>query len=164
MFNQQKNINFAIIRTFLDKISLCKLNKVIASTTDIHVECFKIQNDIEEHLGLEEGTSLSFDYIPQDNKLCLNLITVNLRHDQSFLFHSVIGYDKQDALKKMLEYVKSYKEKENPYTIQWLVKGDDELHTSYFRAKDVYDALDKLYFGRDINTITVFSVVLNPIT
>ena len=26
----------------------------------------------------------------------------------------------------------------------------------------VYEALDKLYYGRDLNTITVFSVVLNP--
>ena len=27
----------------------------------------------------------------------------------------------------------------------------------------VYDALDKLYYGRDMNVITVFSVVLNPV-
>ena len=63
----------------------------------------------------------------------------------------------------MLEYVESYKEKESPYTIQWIAKGDKELHTSYFRASNVYDALDKLYYGRDMNTITVFSVVLNPV-
>jgi len=28
----------------------------------------------------------------------------------------------------------------------------------------MYEALDKLYFGRDMNTITVFSVVLNPVS
>jgi hypothetical protein len=64
----------------------------------------------------------------------------------------------------MLDYVKSYREKENSYTIQWIAKQDKELHTSYFRAKNMYDALDKLYYGREINAITVFSVVLNPVS
>ena len=48
------------------------------------------------------------------------------------------------------------------FTIQWIARGEKELNTSYFRAANVYSALDKLYYGRDINTITVFSVVLNP--
>ena len=64
----------------------------------------------------------------------------------------------------MLTYVQSYKEKENSYTIQWVAKGDTELHTSYFKAGNILDALQKLYYGRDMNTITVFSVVLNPIS
>jgi hypothetical protein len=38
------------------------------------------------------------------------------------------------------------------------------LNTSYFRASNVVDALQKLYYGRDMNTITVFSVVLNPVS
>ena len=79
------------------------------------------------------------------------------------MFQSEVGVDKLDALKKMYEYVQSYKDKYSSYTIQWIAKGDNELHTSYFRASNMYDALDKLYYGRDINTITVFSVVLNPV-
>jgi penicillin-binding protein-related factor A (putative recombinase) len=76
----------------------------------------------------------------------------------------VTASDKIDALKKMLEYVQRYKEKENSYTIQWVAKGGKELHTSYFKAGNIMDALQKLYYGRDMNTITVFSVVLNPIS
>ena len=64
----------------------------------------------------------------------------------------------------MLDYVKNVKDKENHYTVQWMSREENELHTSYFRASSIYDALDKLYYGRDMNTITVFSVVLNPIT
>jgi uncharacterized membrane protein len=64
----------------------------------------------------------------------------------------------------MLWYVQDYKEKENSYTIQWVAKGETELNTSYFRAGNIMDALQKLYYGRDMNTITVFSVVLNPIS
>ena len=91
------------------------------------------------------------------------MITINPRHNQSFLFHSVSGFEKIEVLNEMLEYVKNYKEKESSYTIQWSTNADKELHTSYFRASGVHDALDKLYYSRDMNTITVFIVVLNPV-
>jgi carbamoylphosphate synthase large subunit len=129
--------------------------------SDIHVEAARIQQAIEEHLGIEG--SMIFDYITDAGKVRLNLITVNQRHTQSFLFHSEVGIDKIDALQKMLAYAQTYKEKENSYTIQWTAKESRDLQTSYFRARNVYEALDKLYYGRDINAITVFSVVLNPV-
>ena len=130
--------------------------------TDIHVESVKLQKKIESHLGIK-GSELSFEFLNVEGKIKLDLITINPRHNQSFLFHSELGIDKLDALRRMLEYVKSYKDKYSSYTIQWIAKGDNELHTSYFTASNMYDALDKLYYGRDINTITVFSVVLNPV-
>ena len=136
---------------------------MIDPNVDVHIEQAKIQKEIEEHLGLEKDT-LVFDYNQVDGNARLNLITINPRHHQSFLFHSVTAYDRLEALNKMLNYVKNIKDKENHYTVQWMTRSDDELHTSYFRASNIYDALDKLYFGRDMNTITVFSVVLNPIT
>lgn len=132
------------------------------TANDIHVEAARIQKDIKSYLGLRSN-ALIFEYGQIDGKIKLDLITINPRHNQSFLFHSVNGSDKIDALNKMLDYVQNYKEKESSYTIQWIAKGDKELHTSYFRASSVYDALDKLYYGRDMNTITVFSVVLNPV-
>jgi len=132
-------------------------------TTDVHIELAKIQKEIQSYLGLSSN-SLVFNYGMMDGKIKVDLITINPRHNQSFLFHSTSSYEKLDALKMMLDYVKSYREKESPYTIQWTIKGEKELHTSYFRASNVYEALDKLYYGRDMNNITVFSVVLNPIT
>ena len=129
--------------------------------SDIHVESARIQQAIEEHLGIEG--SIIFDYVADAGKVRLNLITVNQRHTQSFLFHSEVGVDKIDALQKMLAYAQTYKEKENSYTIQWTAKESRDLQTSYFRARNVYEALDKLYYGRDINAITVFGVVLNPV-
>ena len=136
---------------------------MISSATDVHVKSASLQKEIENYLGIKEGT-LVFEYQSVEGTIKLDLITVNPRHNQSFLFHSEKGYDKIDALTKMLDYVKNYKEKESSYTIQWMARGDKELHTSYFRAKDIYDALDKLYYGRDMNTITVFSAVLNPVS
>ena len=136
---------------------------MIDSNGDIHVESAKLQKSIENHLGLKRGT-LIFEFSLKEGKTKLDLITVNPRHNQSFLFHTELGYDKVDALNNMLDYVRNYKEKESSYTIQWMARGDKELQTSYFRAQNIYDAMDKLYYGRDMNIITVFSVVLNPVS
>ena len=56
-----------------------------------------------------------------DGKHKLDLITINPRHHQSFLFHTETSYEKIDALKMMLKYVKDYREKDSPYTIQWIM-------------------------------------------
>lgn len=130
---------------------------------EMHVEAARIQQEIKDYLGLRSA-DLLFEYSNFEGRVKLDLITVNPRHNQAFLFQSVTGSDKIEVLKKMLSYVQSYKEKENSYTIQWVVKGGKELHTSYFKAANIMDALQKLYYGRDMNTITVFSVVLNPIS
>ena len=132
------------------------------TSIDFHVEVARLQSAIEKHLGMEGN--LIFDFINTEKNIKLNLITVNPRHNQSFLFHSVLGLDKIEALNKMFEYVKNYKEEESSYTIQWRIIGDKDLHTSYFRAKNMYDVLDKLYYNRDINSISVYSIVLNPVT
>src|SRR6478609_6599115 len=138
--------------------------KVMMETaSEGHVEEARIQQQIKDYLGLRTS-DLIFEYSTRDGKTKLDLITINPRHNQSFLFHTENGSDKVDALRKMLDYVQNSKEKENSYTIQWVAKGERELHTSYFRSSNILDALEKLYYGRDRNTITVFSVVLNPVS
>ena len=130
-------------------------------SSDVHVESARIQRQIAELLGLPTD-QLVFDFRQIDGQTRLDLITVNPRHQQSFLFRYELGYDKLDALRKMLQYVQTSRDAEGSYTIQWRARGGKELQTSYFRAHNAYEALDKLYYGRDLNTITVFSVVLNP--
>lgn len=131
-------------------------------TQDLHVELAELQREIEGYIGGLESNSIVFQFSDVESGVKLDVVTVNPRHRQSFLFHSVNGYDKLDCLKKMLEYVKIYKEKASSYTIQWSLHGESDLQTSYFRAKNILEALDKLYYGRDMNAVTVFSVVLNP--
>lgn len=136
---------------------------MIEASSDVHVEAARIQQQIKDYLGLRTS-DLIFEYSVMDGKTKLDLITLNPRHNQSFLFHSETGSDKVDALKKIWGYVQNFKEKDNSYTIQWVAGGEHELHTSYFRASNIFNALEKLYYGRDRNTITVFSVVLNPVS
>ncbi len=132
-------------------------------STDERVEVARLQKDIKDMLGLNTE-NLVFEYSVHNNTIKLDLITVNPRHNQSFLFNTAEGIDKIDALKKMRDYVKRKYKEENSYTIQWTTLDSNELHTSYFRAKDMYNALDKLYYGRDMNTISVYIIKLNPIS
>lgn len=131
-------------------------------TVDKNIEMANLQAEIGEYIGLGKN-SLIFNYDEDDRGNTLHLITVNPRHNQSFLFHVTQGATRLDCLRNMLEYVRNYKDRDDSYTIQWTLHGDRTLHTSYFRAKNILSALDKLYYDRDPNGITVFSVILNPI-
>ena len=132
--------------------------------TDKNIETAKLQKEIGDHIGVGVD-SLMFNYVEEPGKGAkLYLITLNPRHNQSFLFQATEGSTKLDALRAMSEYVSTYKDRTSSYTVQWSARGEGELNTSYFRAKNVLEALDKLFFDRDPNSITVFSVILNPIS
>ena len=135
----------------------------MTTQSDQSIEVVRLQTEIMNHLGLEHDNIL-FNYKEKENVVRLDLITINPRHEQSFLFHSVKGLDKIEALQKLLAYVLTNRNKENSYTVQWMEMGTDELHTSYFQAKNMYDALDKFYYERDVNQYKIFSINLNPIS
>ncbi|HRO99932.1 MAG TPA: hypothetical protein PLN54_10905 [Flavobacteriales bacterium] len=132
-------------------------------TRDRNLEIARLQKEIGNYIGLGPD-SLVFNYEENGKRTKLFVITLNPRHNQSFLFHATEGVDKLDALGVMLDYVKTYKERTSSYTIQWSARGESGLQTSYFRAKNVLEALDKLFYDRDPNSITVFSVILNPMS
>ncbi len=129
---------------------------------DKNIIIINLQNKIQEYIGVGID-NIIFDYSQIEDNFMLKVITINKRHKQSFLFHEVTGSDKIDCLKKMLSYVKVYKEKESTFTIQWSMMDNNYLNTSYFRGKNVLEVLDKFYYDRDPNSITVFSVILSPI-
>lgn len=132
-------------------------------TKDRNLEIARAQKEIGGYIGIGKD-DLIFNYEEGTKGVKLYVITLNPRHNQSFLFHSTEGVDKLDALNAMLDYVRTYKERTSSYTIQWSARGDNNLQTSYFRARNIMEALDKLFYDRDPNSITVFSVMLNPIT
>jgi hypothetical protein len=131
--------------------------------TDQNVETARYQKDIATRLGLDPQ-NLIFNYKQKNETVRLDLVTVNPKHDQSFLFHTVTGTDKIDALKKMLDYIESHYHNESSLTVQWIKIGDNKLHTSYFRAQNMYEALDKFYYGRDLGQYKIFSITLNPVS
>ncbi|MFN8321425.1 MAG: hypothetical protein U0T74_02085 [Chitinophagales bacterium] len=130
---------------------------------DQNVETAKYQKDIAVRLGLDPQ-NLIFNYKQKNETVRLDLVTVNPKHEQSFLFHTVTGTDKIDALKKMLDYIEQHYANEGSLTVQWIKIGENTLHTSYFRAQNMYEALDKFYYGRDIGQYKIFSITLNPVS
>ncbi len=130
---------------------------------DTNVEVARYQAEIASRLGLDQQ-NLVFNYKQKNETVKLDLVTVNPKHEQSFLFHTTTGTDKIDALKKMLEYIDRHYHNESSMTLQWIKIGDNTLHTSYFRAQNMYEALDKFYYGRDMSQYKIFSIALNPVS
>lgn len=130
---------------------------------DQNVEIAKLQGDIANLLGMAQE-NMVFNFKQRNETVRLDLVTINPKHEQSFLFHSTTGTDKADALRKMLEYIQNHYHHENSMTIQWMKVGENKLHTSYFRAKNMYEALDKFYYERDLNQYKIFSISLNPVS
>jgi hypothetical protein len=126
-----------------------------------------------EIIRIEESVRGYFDYVDHalvfelhcEEKVCeLALFTENPRHNQRFLFHKSRGTSAVQAYREMLDYIREHRHAEQSFTIQWRASGETELHTSYFSAHHVVHALDKFFEGRDLHTITVYSVMLNPLS
>lgn len=123
----------------------------------------QVEYKIGDILGLGKD-HLVFSYKLVNEVTQLDIITFNPKHSQSFLFHSVKALDKLEAANKVLEYVSKHYQKEDSYTLQWIKIGEQNLHTSYFRAKNIYEVLDKFYFERDVNSYRIYSISLNPLS
>jgi hypothetical protein len=95
---------------------------------DQNVEIARYQKEIAVRLGLDSD-NLIFNYKQKNETIRLDLVTVNPKHEQSFLFHTITGTDTIDALKKMLEYIDEHYPNESSMTIQWVKIGDNKLHT-----------------------------------
>lgn len=121
----------------------------------------KIENEIKLYFG---SHSIEFIETQNDGVIEVALVTISPQHGQKFLFHKSKGAYRQQALEDLLDYIKEHKAKESVYTIQWQAFNETDFHTSYFSAPNIIAALDKFFFGRDIHSITVFSVSLNPIS
>lgn len=121
----------------------------------------RIENEIKLYFGAHQ---VEFVETQEDGVIDIALVTISPQHGQKFLFHKSKGAYRQQALEDLLDYIKEHKAKESVYTIQWQAFNETDFHTSYFSAPNIQSALDKFFFGRDIHSITVFSVSLNPIS
>ena len=108
---------------------------------DNHVRIAELQQKIREGIEIEESNIL-FEFKENGETVIVDVITINAKHMQSFLFHTAEGRDKIEALESMLNYVNQAKTQYNSYTLQWSLISEDDLHTSYFRAKNIMDAFN----------------------
>lgn len=135
---------------------------MMSNISQENIEVARLQGEITQFLGLPQE-NLLFNYKDGTETVTLELVTINPIHEQSFLLHKIKAITKTEALSKMKEYLFEHYKNENSYTLQWIELGENELHTSYFRGKNIYDILDKFYYGREINSYKIFSITLNPV-
>ena len=121
----------------------------------------RVENEIRGYFGTHQ---IEFIEERLEGVIEVALVTTSSHHGQKFLFHKACGAFRQQALESLLDYIREHKAKECTYTIQWRALNETDLHTSYFSAPNIQAALDKFFFGRDLHSITVFSVSLNPIS
>jgi hypothetical protein len=93
------------------------------SRNDQNIEIAKLQKEIISRLGITQDNAI-FNFKQKNDVERFDLVTINPKHEQSFLFHTVHGTDRVDALKKMLEYISEHYSTENSMTIQWIKIGE----------------------------------------
>jgi hypothetical protein len=84
---------------------------------DQNIEIAKLQKEIISKLGISQDNAI-FNFKQKNDVVRFDLVTVNPKHEQSFLFHTVHGTDKIDALRKMLQYINEHYAIEGSMTIQ----------------------------------------------
>ena len=130
---------------------------------DENIKISELYNEVAEQINYDLS-DLIFEFSNSGGITKLDLITVNPKHKQSFLYHSAVGISKLECLEKILEYIDQHRKTENSYTLQWVQSGKLELFTSYFRAHNIQEVLDKFSYGRDMNIYTIYAISLNPIS
>jgi len=130
---------------------------------DQNVEVARYQKDIADRLGLD-SQNLIFNYKQKNETVRLDLVTVNPKHDQSFLFHTETGTDKTDALKKMLEYIIEHYHNESSLTIQWIKVGENKLTPRISALKICTRRWISFTMAAILARIKFFSITLNPVS
>ena len=129
-------------------------------------ECNKLEEEIRNHLGIEDKNCIIFNYklLGSEGDMKLLIETINPRHNTKFLFHAEAGVNKLDVLKKSVFYTNAFKKKEYSFTVRWNDRFDpkSEIQTSYFYAANIFKVLDKLFYTRDENSLMIYSIALNP--
>jgi len=129
----------------------------------------QLESQIARYFMKDNGVTCHFRYDEdedKENSINLCVYTFNKDTNTSFLFHRVKGASPITALTKALNYLKEVMPEENNYTVKWRKEGDDseKERESYFRGTDIEEVVNKFYFGKDRETITVTDVNLNPIS
>lgn len=140
----------------------------------------KIQHEIQVLLKKENDVTCHF--ITDENKI--HLLTYNPIHGETFLLHtenvtnepvSSFGYTVWlpvlNTYQRLLRFVKElvgviktaddFKHNTDTYTVIWVNK--DGISTkSYFSGNNIYEVLDKFYYGKNKLSYNILEIKLNP--
>lgn len=135
----------------------------------------KIQHEIQFLLKKENDVTCHF--ISEGDKL--HLLTYNPIHGETFLLHTeniiyigeTIWSPVLCTYEKLLRFIKElvgviptppdFKAIANTYTLTWVNK-DGVSTKSYFSGNNIYEVLDKFYYGKNKLSYNILEIKLNP--
>lgn len=133
-----------------------------------------LENEIATIIKNDNGCETRFEYESVSNitnngstvvyEEEVRAMTLNPKTNESFLMFKATGITQEKALENILDYVKNHRVTYYSHTILWSNKRDNKMNTSYFYAKDAFEALTKFYHGKNREDYNVFEVKMNPIS
>lgn len=139
----------------------------------------KIQHEIQTLLKKENDVSCHF--ITEGDKI--HLLTYNPIHGETFLLHTenindevaqmgvTVWWPVLNTYQKLLRFVKElvgviktpddFRHNTDTYTVIWVNK-DGVSTKSYFSGNNVYEVLDKFYYGKNKLSYNILEIKLNP--
>lgn len=138
----------------------------------------KIQHEIQNLLKKENDVTCHF--ITEGDKI--HLLTYNPIHGETFLLHTeniiysrigeTIWWPVLGTYENLLRFIKElvgviptppdFKVITNTYTLTWVNK-DGVSTKSYFSGNNIYEVLDKFYYGKNRLSYNILEIKLNPL-
>lgn len=134
-----------------------------ALNDDTNMKILEFEHEISELIRMDNGCHASFRYSQQGDVILCKLVTWNPTHRSTFLTHQCEAMSREEALYKMLMYVKDHiRGPDRSYTVTWRAKNSSKLVTSHFFAYDIYGLLDKFYYDKQKSQFIIYQIKLNP--
>lgn len=145
------------------------VQNAIQQPIEVLLKEIELENQIRQLL---DDTQIYFDYnLLNFNEqgealmLKLDLITISREHNHKFLFHSVVATSKVALLREMMRYIDEYKRQQENYQIEWThLKDVNRMQNSWFRGNDIFDVLNKFYYGKEKSQFKIFGIKLMPMS
>ena len=134
---------------------------------------YEAESAIQNLISKDNKCSTHFNYISGQGRnlfdATLNLITYNPIHKTHFLLHSLTAINKLTAVNEMYDHVYQLKKalasddaECNSYKVEWYSKTQQKQYVSSFYGADISEVLHKFYYGKHKESLTIYSIKLNP--
>ena len=130
-------------------------------TSEVLLAELRYEDQIRKEL---EDVVLYFDYEDGEEDCTLSLVTISKVHGQRFLFHRIKSHSRNNCLYEMRRYIQSnYKKNMEHYEINWRMRGG-ESQKSWFYGRSFLDVIDKFFYMKDPDEISVYEIKMMPIS
>lgn len=93
----------------------------------------------------------------------LELVTISPNtHKTRFLFHATVADTPGAALDAMFEYVTKHHQQQDTWQVRWHNPSNKNIEVSWFRASNIFEALQKFYHDKEIAEYKIYEVSLRP--